>query len=336
MTKYDPKKYSDLIGGTWSFNPEGFTNDPLENWTHTANEYKGVFANYPGATPKYDTSLEGAPNSMARILVPFANPKTRDRYVRSFKDDQTRQIIEKVAVSSGSAAYSNAGGLGYIDFLLQTIQEPFAEKVDIVDTLSDNFVSYFFGQAPPVFTYQGTFLNTHQDDWRAAWTLLYSGALRGTKLARHRRLATLTYDNVAVTGTFIASNQTLTAEMETSASFSFSILVKRYDVYRLVNSRSNSPTEALPTSILDPSNFGRLRLGAVKRTYRTVSIPQTVASSPQKDRKEKPDSPTTDEVVAPTSEDIKQSTLNVRNKTDESSELDNAWNAFSQPFIDAF
>ena len=341
MSKFKAEKYNDLFGGAFSPNP----NDPnLPDGAvgpFSGTERKGVFAVYPGATPKYDTSLEGAPNSMARILIPFSNEKLRERYIASFKDASMRQIIEKVAVSKKSSAYANAGGLGYIDFLLQNINESFSEKVDIIDVLSDNFVSYFFGQAPPIFTYQGTFLNTCQDDWRAAFTLLYANALRGTKLARHRRLATLTYDNVAVTGTFITSNQTLTAEMETAASFSFSMLVKRYDVYRLLNTRSNSPSQALPTSILNPDNFGRLKLGAVKRTYRTISSPQYVSSSPEKDKKEKSDaliSNTDFSKDVPKTESQKQASDNIRGLTSESDKnsVSDAWEAFSQPFIDAF
>ena len=316
--KYDPKTYDELLGGGSSPLPSSAATINLDTTPFSGTDYKGIFANYPGATPKYDTSVEGAPNSMARILIPFANPTTRDRYVESFKDDQMRQIISKVAVSSASYAATNASGLGYIDFLLQVANESFAEKVDIVDMLSDNYVSYFFGQAPPIFTYQGVFLNTYQDDWRSAFTLLYSNALRGTKLARHRRLVTLTYDNVAITGTFVNMNQTLTAEMEMSASFSFSILVKRYDVYRLIKSRSNSPSQALPTSILNPDNFGSLMLGAVKRTYRTVGIPLVTSSSPSKDGKAKPDVPVSvNTVTTPTTEEVKQAKEDIRNETGE-------------------
>jgi hypothetical protein len=138
-----------------------------------------------------------------------------------------------------------AGGYGYIDFLLQQVQESYAEKIQVVDVLSDNYASYCFGQNPPVFNYTGLLYNSLQDDWRAAFTILYQELLRATKLARQKQVVILSYDDVFVTGVLISMSQTLVAETQIAASFNFSMLVKRYDV----NQRDSRSPIFFPTQL---------------------------------------------------------------------------------------
>lgn len=283
-----PASWNDLLGGSFLVSGEGEVR---------STEKKGVFAQHPGCTPKYDTSVEGAPASMARLLVPFPSGTQRDAFMESlyYKGADVRKLGEMLAVdeqtSTGYTAVRGEG-LGYVDFLLQTAQESHQEKVQVVDVLSDNYVAYFFGQSPPIFTYQGTLLNTYQDDWRSAFSIIYNEIIRGTKLARRRRLLTLTYDNVAVTGTAIAMSQTLTADMEMAADFTLEILVKRYDIYRLANTTPTAPG-GFPSKVVDVNTFGGLHLGRVKRTFRTIGAPQVATSEPKKAQDEET-TPTTD------------------------------------------
>jgi hypothetical protein len=158
----------------------------------------------------------------------------------------------------------------------------------VVDVLSDNFVQYFFGEHPPIFQYQGKLLNTEQDDWRNAFSIVYNSIIRGTQLARRRRLVTLTYDNVAVTGTILGMNQTLTGDMEMAADFSFKFLVKRFDVYRKPGITFNPPS-GFPNNVVNPSTFGGLQLKRVRRTLRVVGDPQFVVSEPKSKKEEAPD-----------------------------------------------
>jgi hypothetical protein len=267
----DPESYGDTIGGDLGWLEKGDVAP------------KGVHALYPGCTPKYRTSIEGATETMARLLVPLTGYRARERFLASVPKGQTRELAQAIAVDSAEPIAGERGNLGYIDFILQVAQESYEEKVQVVDTLSDNYVAYFFGQNPPVFQYQGKLLNTFQDDWRAAFTLLYGEIMRGTKLARRRRLITLTYDNVAVTGSVVNMNQTLTADMEMAADFTFGLLVKRYDVYRLPETTFNPPA-GFPSKLIDPDTFGGFRLGRVKRTFRQVGTPQYATSEPKKDQ----------------------------------------------------
>lgn len=245
---------------------------------------KGVFAQFPASTPKYNTGSSQT-ETMARLLVPLPDV-ARQRFINSFgADSESRKLAEMLAVSTDTAGRNGAFGMGYIDFLLTAAMEIFDEKVQVVDVLSDNFVQYFFGERPPIFQYRGKLLNTKQDDWRNAFSVIYNSIIRGTQLARRRRLVTLTYDNVAVTGTIIGMNQTLSAELEMAADFSIKFLVKRFDVYRMLNTVPNPPSK-FPNNVVDPSTFGGLQLKRVHRTMRVVGDPEYVTSKPKAKEKE--------------------------------------------------
>jgi hypothetical protein len=122
--------------------------------------------------------------------------------------------------------------------------EPFQEKVQIVETLSDNFVVYLFGQAAPQFQYSGVLLNTYQDDQRVWMMRLYRDILRGTQLARRRKLVRLRYDSVIVSGIFIAHQQALTGDQENAAQFSFTMIPMQYTIF--------TPDIGVPTRLKTP------------------------------------------------------------------------------------
>ena len=149
--------------------------------------------------------------------------------------------------SDGGSSY------GYVDFLLTQAQESYQEKVQVVDVLSDNYVAFYFGSQPPVFQYSGVLLNTRQDDWRAAFTIMYNAIMRGSQLARRKKLITLAYDEMSVTGSIMGMTQTLTAEMQMASQFTFQMLVQRIDVNR---TRSSIPTGVIaPYPSVKPGEF---------------------------------------------------------------------------------
>lgn len=123
-------------------------------------------------------------------------------------------------------------GAGYLYFLLDRAQEGFNEKAQVVDVVGDQYVAYLFGQSPPIFNYSGVLLNTRQDDWRAAFTVLYQLIARGSRMAKFGRAIVLSYDDVFITGTILSMQQVLSSTMQTAAQFSFSLLVKRYSILR--------------------------------------------------------------------------------------------------------
>lgn len=188
----------------------------------TREEATGVYSTLPLSTPKHKLT-HGSIETQARLLVLATDTKHADS-MKSQLSDQPFLADSIIYDANSQVAITT----GYIDFLLTSAQEAYTEKVQIVDVLSDNYVAYFFGAAPPVFNYSGMVYNTQQDDWRSALTILYQTYLRGTKLARNKTVVCLSYDEVLVTGALLNMTQSLAAETQTAAQFSFSMLVKDY------------------------------------------------------------------------------------------------------------
>jgi hypothetical protein len=190
---------------------------------------KGVFADFPGATKKYILNAGPRDNefreTMARMFIEMTEQE-RKLFVSSVPPE-TRKLAEVLAgVGTGGS-----GGTGFVDFLLTQVNEQFTEKYQVVETLSDNFVVYLFGQAAPMFSYAGLLLNTYQDDQRVWMTRLYQDVLRGTQLARRKKLLRLRYDSVIVTGVMLNLNMSIVADQEDRVPFSFNFIPTQYVIY---------------------------------------------------------------------------------------------------------
>lgn len=189
----------------------------------------GVFAQYPGATKKYIQNAGPRDaeyrETMARMFVQMG-AKERELFVQSCPPE-TRPLA-KVLCGVGTGA---SGGTGFIDFLLTQVNEQFSEKYQIVETLSDNYVVYLFGRAAPMFSYSGVLLNTYQDDQRVWMTRLYQDVLRGTQLARRRKLLRLRYDSVIVSGVMLNLNMQIVADQEDRVPFTFNFIPTQYVIY---------------------------------------------------------------------------------------------------------
>lgn len=233
---------------------------------------RGVFARMPGMTPKYHTGYSAAGGidksleKMARMFIVFPNSTDQYNFIRTVPGSAQKYAKKLATSGSGVKNY----GLGYIDFLLTQANESFSEKVQVVDVLADGYVPYFLGANPPVFRYSGWLLNSVQDDWRAAFSMIYQHIIRGTQLARRKVAITLAYDSVLVTGSILNMNQTLSAGMELAAPFSFDMLVKRYDVIPPL--LPPTPIHTFPYKI-DPDKFSSVIVEQPQKTLRDVKDP---------------------------------------------------------------
>lgn len=190
---------------------------------------QGVFGLHPLATPKYakNVGLRDAEykESLARIYVSLADASdaVRQQYLASLPSDAATQALAKVLLGSNAKS-----GAGFVDFFLTQVGESFQEISQVDKVMADDYVAFFYGQSPPTFQYSGVLLNSMQDDQRSGFARAYQLMLRGTQLARRGALVRLRYDSVIVSGTMVASSQSMNAENEMAVPFSFSILVKEY------------------------------------------------------------------------------------------------------------
>jgi hypothetical protein len=186
---------------------------------------KGVYAEFPAATPKYNASNHlAALDTQARLYIEIPDQAAYRAYLASIPPS-ARAYAEAMTRTTGSS-----GGKGYLSFFLVSAQEPLREKVQVSEVLSDTHIAYYFGQSAPVWNYSIGLINSQQDEWYDAWNIVYENIIRGTKLAENKVSVTLAYDTRRVIGSVMGSQTGLSAANELAVNGSFSILVKELQV----------------------------------------------------------------------------------------------------------
>ena len=212
--------------------------DTLLPSSPTSSEPRGVFAQFPGATKKYNLNRGVRDNefreTMARMFIQMSE-KERELFVNSVPPE-TRPLA-KVLAGVGSGA---SGGTGFIDFLLTNVTEQYSEKIQVMETLADDYVIFVFGQHAPTFRFSGALLNTYQDDQRVWLTRLYNDVLRGTQLARRKKLLRIRYDSVIVSGVMTDMQMGIQADQEDHVSFAFGFIPTQFIIY---TPSMSSPTQ---------------------------------------------------------------------------------------------
>jgi len=216
--------------------------DELLNNSVYASKY-GVRSRFPRSTPKYARYNRVRHHEFlettARMYIRAnsASPKYITKLVNDMGSDQHIKAIARVLVggqqTDDKGIITNAspvGGSGYIDFLLQQAAHSFNEKVQVIETLSDNYVAFFFGQSAPIFQYSGTLMNTYQDDWMINMLRLYREIARGSQLARRGLMFYLKYDSMIISGSLLNLNFTLSGDTEIAVPFGFNFLVRKIHI----------------------------------------------------------------------------------------------------------
>jgi len=277
------------------------TNRPLQIYNKGE---QGVFALHPLSTPKYakNNSLASGTardaeykETLARMYLSLSEEQYEFKQTYISRLPTEAQELAKLLVGTGTS--SKEIGTGFIDFLLSQANESFQEKVQIDEVLSDNYVAYFFGQAPPVFQYSGYLFNTFQDDQRVGMLRAYAHMLRGFKCAQLGSLLRLRYDSVIVSGTILSMSQVMNAENEMVVPFNFSLLVKEYVI--MPQLRARQATDKLT----EPFASAFTTIGTIRQPRFRSTI---VHASAQNESTAGKDTPTTGESTGNTVEDAKK------------------------------
>jgi hypothetical protein len=109
-------------------------------------------------------------------------------------------------------------------FFLENVVENREEKVQVVDTFGE-WIAFFFGRRPEVYTYSGTLLNAKNHDWRNEFQENYEYFLRGSQAVKFRATMFLQYDDVIVEGLMLNCNIQQSAISHHGVPFSFNLLV---------------------------------------------------------------------------------------------------------------
>ncbi len=210
----------------------------------------GTFASQPFLSPKYARHRQNRNHeyeeTMARMFIKVA-PDLYKKFLASIDDSETRKVAKVLAGDD-----VKQGGHGYIDFFMQNASHAFEEKFQVAETLSDSYVAFFFGHAPPMFQYQGTVFNSYQDDWTMRMFRIFRDLARGTQLARRNLILRLKYDSMIVSGAMTNFQWSLSAAAQTYCPFSFNLLVKSIHV---IYGGLGSPTRFRREESFTPANF---------------------------------------------------------------------------------
>jgi len=109
-------------------------------------------------------------------------------------------------------------------FFLEAVQENREEKVQVLDTFGE-WIAFFFGRKPEVYSYSGTLLNAKNHDWKNEFQINYDEFLRGSQAVKYKATVLLQYDDVMVEGYILNSSIQMTSVANNAVPFSFNMLV---------------------------------------------------------------------------------------------------------------
>jgi hypothetical protein len=149
------------------------------------------------------------------------------------KEDRpaTIRLIRRLKPEELAQQKSTEGNLPWVNlippntkFFLEQVQENREEKVQVIDTFGE-WIAFFFGRKPEVYSYSGTLLNAQNHDWKNEFQMNYDLFLRGTQAVRYKATVLLHYDDVLVEGFILNSSIQMSAMANNAVPFSFNMLV---------------------------------------------------------------------------------------------------------------
>ena len=112
----------------------------------------------------------------------------------------------------------------YTKFILQSAQESYNERSQIVETFGDYYV-FFFGQRPVVYNFSGMLLNAQNASWLNDWKFMYQSFLRGSKAVESKARVILSFGGRQIEGYLLSTGNQSNASSEFGVPFNFQLLV---------------------------------------------------------------------------------------------------------------
>jgi len=158
-------------------------------------------------------------NSLARQLAESKDQPATIRLIRRRRPDE----LKAIAADEPKVPWVNLIPPN-TKFFLEQVNETREEKVQVIDTFGE-WVAFFFGRKPEVYSYSGTLLNAKNHDWKNDFQFNYDNFLRGSQAVKHRATMILQYDSVMVEGYMLNCAITQTSVSDKSVPFQFTLLV---------------------------------------------------------------------------------------------------------------
>ena len=205
---------------------------PVENLTtigSSSTRYYSVYDTvraFHGSTPKYEINKgsrgDNYAETAARLFLSFPNEQRK----RTFLNNNSRTTYD-AQLAKSIADVGNT--TGFIDFQLLSMAFGSNEKVQIVDTMSGNFVAYFYDRAPEQVQLSGMLFDTYEADQLVWFYDLYQKYFRGTAIARRGIYVHLLVNKWLFRGGMLNFNTTITAENQSMAPFNITMLLTKVE-----------------------------------------------------------------------------------------------------------
>lgn len=162
--------------------------------------------------------IEGDQNNIgnSRSILPFGIDKdyNGDRVASSIRlrglDSKKKKVIDYIPA--------------YTKFILDAVQESYAERSQIIETFGDHYV-FLFGARPSIFQFSGTLINSVNVNWLQDFMFYYENYFRGTKTVDLKAKIILTYGGRQVEGIILNTSNQTNAITEEGVPFSFSMVI---------------------------------------------------------------------------------------------------------------
>lgn len=141
--------------------------------------------------------------------------------------DETAILQERIQNFSYGSDRKDGYGMDNSNFLLQSVQESRAERMQILQTFGEHFM-LFYGEQPQVLNVNGILLNSYDFEWTAEWLANYDKYLRGTKCVENEARVYLAFDDVIAEGYLISTSVSHDSMNPWMTPFSFQMILTNY------------------------------------------------------------------------------------------------------------
>lgn len=123
-------------------------------------------------------------------------------------------------IDSGNISYGPRNS----NFLIQSIDEQRAEKVQMVETFGPLYL-FWFGERPTMLSASGVLLNSSDFNWKNEFLANYDMYLRGTQCAQNKTIIHFSYDDVIRTGFIQSCSVSQGSDLNELVNFNFQMIV---------------------------------------------------------------------------------------------------------------
>lgn len=165
------------------------------------------------------TTKRGTPSSIRFNLPPELKGKSN-----AYETNLTS--AEKIAFKEAI----NEDGLGFINFIAQSVGYSIQEKSQIMHTFGAKEAVYFYGRAPVMVQLSGTIVDDIDNNQFAQFLGLYNKFLRGSAASKEYSYVTLSVNNAVFIGSFMNISIQQSSDRDTDVTFSAQFLAKTFTI----------------------------------------------------------------------------------------------------------